>query len=111
MSNDWDVEMLIKEAQEAAQKPVAYKSLKPHERTFVRSIVRIAEQSKWQPEDVPMNTNSKISLVVLNGVRSDVSRTNPGTRISANQRFHEMRRGVLLKRPTPKTDSRMKQRE
>ena len=27
MSNDWDLEMLIKKAQEAAKKPVVYKSL------------------------------------------------------------------------------------
>lgn len=45
-------EMLIKEAQEAAQKPVAYKSLKPHERNFVRSIVWIAEQSGLTDEEI-----------------------------------------------------------
>ena len=52
MSIDWDVEMLIKEAQEAAQRPVAYKSLKPHERTFVRSILRIADQSGLTDEEI-----------------------------------------------------------
>jgi hypothetical protein len=52
MSNDWDVKRLIKEAQEAANKLVAYKSLKPHERTFVRAIVRITEQSGLTDKEI-----------------------------------------------------------
>ena len=66
MSNDGDVERLVREAQEAALKPLLYRSLQPHERILVRSIMRIAEQSGLTNDEIIIGTKNVLLYLESN---------------------------------------------
>lgn len=77
MADDTHIERLIREAEEAACKPMAFKDLKPHERAMVKALGRVGALNYMT--DVEMVSGFKNVLTYL---LSNLKRMNEGSKTS-----------------------------
>ncbi len=75
MADDMHIERLIREAQEAACKPMAFKDLKPHERAMVGAIGVVGEQNCLTDAEMVSGMKNVLTYLLRN-----LKRTNEGSR-------------------------------